>query len=370
MRDGWVLTMKENHATEDEQELCRLLIQLDLLTRDQVNDAFLFQCRLPNSEVVPIEEILVEMELISASMLERVKETYHKATMIYGRQTGPLSQPAPTSALKHKAEARPMLQPMQLPIPKTQRKLENAVCMTSELRLTPELQAVIKGKQVPMTAPVAQELQPVEPMSLDEIPFAELNEGVDLHTTLALGADNPHRTLVLEELLQPEAKLESQDIDPFEILAPAKVASIGGHDLSQTLIIPPPAITPPAPELPPLSSLGQQPPICLSGTVPQPEAKPASLQPASRPQLSLPDLSARLSKSALPPQIGEILLKNHDLEEWQLMHALCIQKETPAATPRLGTLLIKLGYANRQTIERALSIQLAEELRSETRKAS
>jgi len=195
------LTMNENHASEDEQELCRLLIQLDLLTRDQVNDAFLFQCRLPNSEVVPIEEILVEMELISASMLEQVKETYRKATIIYGRQTGPLALPAPTSSLKHKAEPRPMLQPLD----KTPRKAENAVCKTSELRLSPELQAVIKGMGgLPLTAPEIQEILPVVPMSLDEIPFAELTQSADLHSTQVLGAKDPYRTLVLEELLQQE----------------------------------------------------------------------------------------------------------------------------------------------------------------------
>ncbi|PKL74320.1 MAG: hypothetical protein CVV27_21105, partial [Candidatus Melainabacteria bacterium HGW-Melainabacteria-1] len=66
-----------------------------------------------------------------------------------------------------------------------------------------------------------------------------------------------------------------------------------------------------------------------------------------------------------------ILLKNQEIEEWQLMHALCIQKEVPQATPpRLGILLIKLGYVNRQTIERALSIQLAEELHNDACKAS
>ncbi|PKL76251.1 MAG: hypothetical protein CVV27_11170, partial [Candidatus Melainabacteria bacterium HGW-Melainabacteria-1] len=82
-------------CTESEQELCQLLIQLDLLTREQVNDAFNYLCRLPKSELKPVEEILVELELISPTMLEQVKLMYQQATQMYVRGSGPLELVVP-----------------------------------------------------------------------------------------------------------------------------------------------------------------------------------------------------------------------------------------------------------------------------------
>ena len=66
--------MLDNMVSASEQELCQVLIQLDFLTRDQVNDAFLYQCRLPKSEASAIEGILIDMELISPTMLEQVTQ--------------------------------------------------------------------------------------------------------------------------------------------------------------------------------------------------------------------------------------------------------------------------------------------------------
>lgn len=77
----------------------------------------------------------------------------------------------------------------------------------------------------------------------------------------------------------------------------------------------------------------------------------ASQTSATLPVQPLPD-------PGLPrPQLGEILIQNHDLEEWQLTHALCIQRAAPQTTPKLGTLLVRLGYVEPQAVERALGSQ-------------
>lgn len=313
--------MHDYIGSATEQELCQLLIQLDLLTRDQVNDAFLYQCRLPKSEVKPIEEILVEMELISPTMLDQVKQMYQQANQIYGRGTGPLELAVPQKAparLKKGGDLRQTLRPLQ-----RQRSQDLNVRKTAELRLSPELQAVIKGVAI----------QP--PPALPELP--QYGQPAELPAWAMAQKDQP--VAFDKTLMMPAAESDEHDPCAGQRLEP----------LSEVMADKEPAIETVSP-LPPFTP------------APVPKTMPAS---EAVKQLSLPDLSAKLPKGLLPPQLGEILLNNHDLEEWQLMHALCIQKEGPAGTPRLGTLLIKLGYVNRQAVERALSVQLAEELNTE-----
>lgn len=76
-------------------------------------------------------------------------------------------------------------------------------------------------------------------------------------------------------------------------------------------------------------------------------------------QLLTPELMAMLGdvEPSDKPRLGEILLENNDLEEWQLVHALCVQKAAPVK-PRLGTLLVQLGYSEHQAVKRALTIQI------------
>lgn len=68
-------------------------------------------------------------------------------------------------------------------------------------------------------------------------------------------------------------------------------------------------------------------------------------------QTTLP-ASAQLGK-----MLGQIMLENNLIHEWQLVHALCSQKEQEVKTP-LGTLLVQLGYAGKEQVAKALSIQV------------
>ena len=56
--------------------------------------------------------------------------------------------------------------------------------------------------------------------------------------------------------------------------------------------------------------------------------------------------------------LGEIMLENAWLEEWQLVHALCSQKEPDFIGQPLGEVLVGLGYTSRERLSTALSLQL------------
>ena len=64
-----------------------------------------------------------------------------------------------------------------------------------------------------------------------------------------------------------------------------------------------------------------------------------------------------LSKQAEKP-LGEILLEQKELEEWQLTHALCMQKSDIYSKQKIGTILVKMGYATREEVEKALNTQI------------
>lgn len=91
--------------------------------------------------------------------------------------------------------------------------------------------------------------------------------------------------------------------------------------------------------------------------------KPA-LQPASGNQTSMfsvPAVSGELEAMLTmnpPKKLGQIMLEENLLEEWQLTHALLAQKEPMNQGKRLGSLLLELGYVGQDKLSRALSIQL------------
>lgn len=56
--------------------------------------------------------------------------------------------------------------------------------------------------------------------------------------------------------------------------------------------------------------------------------------------------------------LGEILLEEKELEEWQLTHALCMQKSDIYSKQKIGAILVKMGYVTQEEIERALKTQI------------
>lgn len=59
-------------------------------------------------------------------------------------------------------------------------------------------------------------------------------------------------------------------------------------------------------------------------------------------------------EDVLRARLGELLLEREQIAEWQLMHALCMQRDDPNA-PQLGTLLVQLGYVSKEVVAHAIN---------------
>jgi hypothetical protein len=127
---------------------------------------------------------------------------------------------------------------------------------------------------------------------------------------------------------------------------PAGQASSHPVQQAEATLVPktPKAIVPPGSGMQAAGAFARRSPVSQAGgwgATPAPQAQPV-IPPA--PPVPVPPL-------------GQILMQQKVLEEWQLMHALSLQQST-LPRPRLGTLLVRLGYADQPTVARALSLQV------------
>lgn len=248
----------------------QLLLQLQLVTRDKITEALAYQCRLPPSQFRSLRDILVDMELISESVMRQaeqsfytpvdVRDSFQRAMDDILKQADTLQQSAP--AVPEPPRTRPVGaragDPPAVPEPPRTRPLAQ-----------------------PPAVPPAQQASP---------PSVQQSE--------ATPAPNTPQTIV-----PPGSGMQAAGA--FARRSPASQA--GGWGAAQA--------TPPAqPVMPP------GPPVSV-------------------------------------PPLGQILMQQKVLEEWQLMHALSLQQST-LPRPRLGTLLVRLGYADQPTVARALSLQV------------
>lgn len=223
-----------------ERALIELLLRLEMITREHLTEALEYQCRLPRSAYMSLEQILVDMEYLSQESLDHARK-------LLGYDN-PALQNTRRSQLPDPVKEQPM-----------------------------DLKSLF---------------QPSAPVSPPGNPQTKPDPGVSLPQGVQAGGAFAQRSV------QPQAG---------------------------NWAAPPQRVTSQVPKTAPVSAT-------------------LSVQP-------LPDPS-------LPrPHLGEILIQNHELEEWQLTHALCIQRAAPQSTPKLGTLLVKLGYAEAKAVERALSSQ-------------
>ncbi|PKL76252.1 MAG: hypothetical protein CVV27_11175 [Candidatus Melainabacteria bacterium HGW-Melainabacteria-1] len=243
----------------DERDLISLLTRLNVVSQAQVTEALEYQCRLPRSQYLKLDAILIEMEYLSAEQL---------------------------------AQARQLMDFEQLPSQhELQHRLQNQTVQTE-----------------PVAAPLAADV-PAEPVA-----------------TTAPAAPSPPQMPGIKPPQLPAA-------NPAGVRVTGAWANRSPHRSANNWSLPVAQAERPIPERPPLP------------------------RPADIASIALP---IAIGNDATPQKgkLGEILLKNHDLEEWQLTHALCIQRAAPQSTPKLGTLLVRLGYVQAQAVERALSLQL------------
>jgi len=243
---------------QSDRNLIELLLNLNLVTRDQITEALEYQCRLPFSESKDLSELLIEMEYLSASALAQARQMFQ--------------QPVESS--------------------RTFQKRLDAVLEATE-EVTQELEAKAASLIQPGIQPEVQSaLQ--QPAAGSMLP-AELPAG---------------------PAAQPPAALAKPIVPPGSGMQAAGA----------------------------FSRRSPQPQMGQGWTIATPQTTPA---PAAKAELPVVNQEP----------LGKILLKHQELEEWQLAHALCVQRDA-THRPRLGTLLVKLGYADKQAVAKALSIQI------------
>lgn len=57
----------------ESRSLEQILLTMELITREQLTEALEYQCRLPQSEYLPLQDILVYMEFVSWEAIESIE---------------------------------------------------------------------------------------------------------------------------------------------------------------------------------------------------------------------------------------------------------------------------------------------------------
>ncbi|MEZ0369914.1 MAG: hypothetical protein ACAI44_12580 [Candidatus Sericytochromatia bacterium] len=306
-----------DHIDASERGLINLLVKLNIVGQQQVTEALEYQCRLPRPQ--KLEEILVDMEYLTKAALEQAK-------ILMGHDE-PTAQPSRRNQLQGRLDE----QSESTAIPDRRARSSSGPLNLGALFADPEPED--HEALSPLQASLQQDLQapPLETgfQLLDSPPEEDAFEALDapLHQEAFRETPAP----LPEEPPVPKARpIPEMPVQPvatgFQATGAFAQRNMPRNASSWSVS------TPTAKPLAPLA--------------PKPAAISASLSTAPG------------STDALPrPQLGEILIKNCDLEEWQLTHALCIQRAAPMTTPKLGTLLVKLGYVQPQAVEKALGMQ-------------
>lgn len=287
-----------------ERSLIDLLIRLNLVTQAQVTEALEFQCRLPRSQYQTLEAILVEMEHISPDTLKQARElSGHE--LLHERQDrrSQLEQALPHEPQEPEDTRFVSAEALAAALAGGPPQKQDISHLISELPAAkPEWETLFLDQEAPQVA----KIQAPEPVSLEPEP--------------AFFASDPEPA--------PLAPTPSPTPEPLPLAAPPSSGLRAAGAFAQRNL---------------------------------PRAAAGWANPQTRPQLPTAPKPAPppVADGGPRPQLGEILLKNHDLEEWQLTHALCIQRAAPQSTPKLGTLLVRLGYVQPQAVERALSLQVS-----------
>lgn len=240
---------------ENERELLQLLLQLQLITRDQVTEALAYQCRLPPSQSQSLRDILVDLEFVSEAALHQAEQSFYTPADL---------RDSFQRAMDDILNQADLLQQQSAPV-------------------VPEPPRTRPVGHAPLPPPTQQQASPPPASPVPQ-------------------ASPPAAPAKAKPIVPPGSGIQAAGA--FARRSPA--SQVGGWGAAS------------APQA-------------------QPVIPPAPTAPA--------------------PQLGQILIQQKVLEEWQLMHALSLQQAT-APRPRLGTLLVKLGYADQPTVARALSLQV------------
>ncbi|MEZ0374988.1 MAG: hypothetical protein ACAI44_38230 [Candidatus Sericytochromatia bacterium] len=295
--------------------MINLLVKLNIVGQSQVTEALEYQCRLPRPQ--KLEEILVDMEYLTKAALEQAK-------ILMGHDE-------PTVLPSRRDQLQGRLDDKSEAAPDRRARSASGPLNLGSLFADPEPES--HEAPSPLQASLLQDLQtpPLETgfQLLDSPPEEDAFDALDAPLHQKAFRETP------APLPEDPPVLKARPIPEMPIQPVATGFQATGAFAQRNM-----------------------PRNASSWSVSTPAAKPLAPS-APKPAAISPSLStAPGSTDALPrPQLGEILIKNCDLEEWQLTHALCIQRAAPMTTPKLGTLLVKLGYVQPQAVEKALGMQ-------------
>ncbi|MGV3523402.1 MAG: hypothetical protein ACO1RX_04220 [Candidatus Sericytochromatia bacterium] len=253
-----------------------------------------------------------------------------------------LTQPQLTEAIEY-----------QCRLPQSQRQDLVSILLDMEY-LTPEQLAWVEDMHSSHTPP---QPEPAPLSETEQLTPWELLEQRDSSQTMKM---SPEFAALFAESPAPEpASTQNSETDLWKMLESTPAA------MNQPPVVQPPPATPPAP------LLAQSPHGIPQSITPPPSGFQAAGPFAQRnrqPQTAPGVVATRGGEDIPPPPgtdiavararqpLGEMLIAAHELEEWQLTHALCVQRDTQP-TPRLGTLLVHLGYVKAEVVKRALNAQ-------------
>lgn len=338
-----------------ERSLIDLLLRREAISHQHITEALEYQCRLPHSAYLTLDQILVDMEYLTPQALAAAQ-----------RELGIVESDGGAARRSQLpgTEARPLnLASLFEPTPaQTQ---SSGVLELAPENLGPDLAALFDAAPAPADELAAFNAAPAPPPDLAALFGGDALPPDDLAALFAASPPPPDLAGLFDDSVPPP------DLSAFydSALPPAATAPPPAMVPPPAALVPPPVAPPAVPEAPPpapalpqgvraagaFAQRSVQAPGGSWGVAPPVPSRPMPAMPgqtsATLPVQPLPD-------PGLPrPQLGEILIKNHELEEWQLTHALCIQRAAPQTTPKLGTLLVRLGYVEPQAVERALGSQ-------------
>ena len=123
---------------ENTQSLEDILLKMELITREQLTEALEFQCRLPQSQSMPLADILIDMEYVSLEAIEGIEDYLSRP-----------AQPASAEAVRQSVNTMQADAPRFFPA--------EAVAQTP---VTPSAPEPVTPPAPPVPAPVAAPVSP------------------------------------------------------------------------------------------------------------------------------------------------------------------------------------------------------------------
>lgn len=305
---------------QDAQQLAiRKLVDLGLLTQNQLTKALEYQCRLPPGQFMSLLDVIREFDFLTDDELQNALGED------YGQDQDPIGRILVAQGIVSATQLEQALQVLN----SFSRNHVTDILIDLGLVTRADIERAISLHQI------------------------EMSQKIRYKTQSSLIAETQHQTS--HDLSQPlqEVSLhadEEQEAESLRVAEPTRAPQV-----EQAVV-----------HLP----LGRQ--LIAKGYISEDELRDAIEYQQRLPRVMhrpigeilvmlgyIDEVQLKEVLAAQPPQgrsrIGEILIQEGLIEDWQLAHALSQQFSPQHAHKKLGLLLVELGYASRDEIEGVLS---------------